>query len=156
MYIRKIITAVVLLGLVAAGIWAYSIYRAIFSPNTVFENQEAFVYVRSTDNFDDVAQMLRPLLKDIGTFGTVAQKKGYTTHVRPGKYAIKKGMNNNEIVNSLRSRNLPVTVSFNNQETVMELAGRISEQIEADSVSLVRSFTDSLFLKEHEIGRAHV
>lgn len=154
MYIRKIITAVVLLGLVAAGIWAYSIYRAIFSPNTVFENQEAFVYVRSTDNFDDVAQMLRPLLKDIGTFGTVAQKKGYTTHVRPGKYAIKKGMNNNEIVNSLRSRNLPVTVSFNNQETVMELAGRISEQIEADSVSLVRSFTDSLFLKEHGFDEA--
>ncbi len=154
MYIKKIITAIALLGVVAAGIWAYTIYRAIFSPNTDFGNEEAFVFVRTNDDFDDVVHLLEPLLKDIGTFETVAQKKGYATHVKPGKYAIRKGMNNNEIINALRSRNLPVKVSFNNQETIADLAGRISTQIEADSMSMVKSFTDSLFLQENGFNEA--
>ncbi|MCG2461087.1 endolytic transglycosylase MltG [Flavobacteriaceae bacterium F89] len=154
MYIRKIIAAIALLGLVAAGIWAYSIYRAIFSPNTSFGNEEAYVYVHSDDDFGDVVKILRPLLGDMSTFETVAQKKGYTSNVKPGKYGIRKGMNNNEIINALRSNNLPVKVSFNNQETLNDLAGRISAQIEADSVSLFRSFTDSVFLRENGFNEA--
>lgn len=62
---------------------------------------------------------------------------------------IKKGMNNNDIVNSLRSGNIPVKVSFNNQETVSDLAGRIADQIEADSIDLVKSFSDPEFLRKN-------
>ena len=61
---------------------------------------------------------------------------------------LKKGMNNNDIINSLRVNNLPVRVSFNNQESLESLAGRIATQIEADSVSLVKAFKDNAFLKD--------
>ena len=57
-------------------------------------------------------------------------------------------MNNNEIINSLRSQNIPVRVSFNNQESLELLAARISEQIEADSLSLWEAFNDLGFLKD--------
>ena len=60
---------------------------------------------------------------------------------------IKKGMNNNDIVNSLRSGNIPVKVAFNNQETLADLAGRISLQIEADSTALLSIFREQEFLK---------
>ena len=56
-------------------------------------------------------------------------------------------MSNNDIVNTLRSNNIPVNVSFNNQETVAKLAGRIASQIEADSLSLLESITEKYFLE---------
>jgi UPF0755 protein len=54
-------------------------------------------------------------------------------------------MNNNDIVNSIRSNNIPVKVSFNNQETFEDLAGRVAMQIEADSLSLLNAMTSEKF-----------
>ncbi|SFC50106.1 UPF0755 protein [Flagellimonas taeanensis] len=147
MYLKKILWAVAILGLLICGFVAYQIYSAIFSPNTQFNNQEAYVYIPSDAIFTDVRTSLEPLLKDLSSFEAVARRKGYTTNVKPGKYALKKGMNNNEIINTLRSANIPVRVSFNNQESLPALAGRISEQIEADSLSLLQAFNDPAFLK---------
>ncbi|RYC52921.1 endolytic transglycosylase MltG [Flagellimonas olearia] len=148
MYLKKILWVVALLGLLVCGFVAYQIYNAIFSPNTQFNNNEAFVYIASDATFADVKSSLDPLLKDLATFEAVAKRKGYITNVKAGKYALKKGMNNNEIINTLRSANIPVRVSFNNQESLESLAGRISEQLEADSVSLLQAFNDSDFLRE--------
>ncbi len=144
--LKKVIWATAILGLVICGFMAYKIYDAIFSPNTDFENEEAFVYITSNATFNDVKQQLQPLLSDIGSFEAVAQRKGYTNNIKGGRYAIAKGMNNNAIVNTLRSRNLPVKVSFNNQENLNSLAGRIATQIEADSASLVSVLNDKKFL----------
>ncbi|MDC6364984.1 MULTISPECIES: endolytic transglycosylase MltG [Flavobacteriaceae] len=148
MYLKKVFWAAAILGLVICGFIAYQIYGAIFNPNTQFNNEEAFVYIPSDASFTDVTTSLQPLLKDVSTFEAVAGRKGYTTNIKPGKYAIKKGMNNNEIINTLRSGNIPVRVSFNNQESLGALAGRISEQIEADSLSLLKAFNDGQFLGE--------
>ncbi|WP_136465580.1 endolytic transglycosylase MltG [Flagellimonas onchidii] len=146
MYLKKVLWAVAILGLLICGFVAYQIYSAIFNPNTQFNNGEAFVYISSDATMADVKQNLEPLLKDISSFEAVADRKGYTQNIKGGKYAIKKGMNNNEIINTLRSRNLPVKVSFNNQERLETLAGRISTQIEADSLSLLQAFNDVTFL----------
>ncbi len=148
MYIKKIVLAVALLGVMIGGIIVYNIYTSIFSPNTAFNNDIAHVYIPTNATFDEVKEQLTPLLKNVNTFETVAEKKGYISNVKAGKYAIKKGMNNNDIVNTLRSQNLPVNVSFNNQESLENLAGRIAVQIEADSLSLLNAFNDSIFLNE--------
>ncbi|SHI95119.1 endolytic transglycosylase MltG [Pseudozobellia thermophila] len=148
MYIKRILLFIVLAGLVVGGIFSYMVYRAIFAPNTAFNNDEAFVYIPSDADFNEVKQLVEPLLENLGTFEQVAKRKGYTTNIKGGKYAIKKGMNNNDIINSLRANNIPIKVSFNNQETLADLAGRIAEQIEADSVSLLNAFNDRDFLKK--------
>ncbi|WP_422079746.1 endolytic transglycosylase MltG [Ulvibacterium sp.] len=147
MYIKRILLVIVLIGLVAGGLFAYKVYSAIFSPNTSFANDEAFVYIKSDASFAEVREVLDPLLEDLDSFEQIAKRKGYASNIKGGKYAITKGMNNNEIINSLRSANIPVKVSFNNQETLENLAGRVASQIEADSTSLVRAFKDNAFLK---------
>lgn len=147
MYIRKILVAVVLIGAIAGIAFAYFVYNAVFVPNTAFENEKAFIYVRTNDDFNAVMDQLKPLLENENTFLAVAKRKSYVGHVKPGKYVIEKGMNNNEIVNSLRSRNTPIQLSFNNQETLERLAGRIADQIEADSLSLLESFRDVSYLE---------
>lgn len=147
MYIKRILLGIVLFGLIGGGIFAYMIYGTFFTPNTSFNNEEAFIYIPSNASENDIIKQMSPVLKDIDAFKSAAKRKGYLDNIKAGKYKVMKGMNNNEIVNSLRSGNLPVKVSFNNQESVYDLAGRIAGQIEADSVSLVKVFTDIDFLK---------
>ncbi|MEM9141400.1 MAG: endolytic transglycosylase MltG [Bacteroidota bacterium] len=149
MYIRRILLIVVLAGLVGCGIFAYGVYNAIFSPNTVFNEEEAIVFIPTEARFGEVKEILAPWLKSVSSFEEVARRKGYAANPKGGKYRIKKGMNNNEIINSLRSGNIPVRVSFNNQENLEKLAGRIAQQLEADSLSLLKAFADSEFLKAH-------
>lgn len=146
MYIKKILVAIALIGLVVFGYFAYYIYSAMFVPNTAFNNSEAYIYIKSDATYDDVRTDLEPLLKDMNTFDALAKQKKYTTHVKAGKYKIAKGMTNNDIINSIRSRNLPIKLSFNNQPTIELLAGRIANQIEADSLSLLNVMNDEDFL----------
>ena len=149
MYIKKILWAIAIIGLVAAAIFAYYVYSAMLSPNTKFENDEAYIYVPTNADYGEVREQLLPLLDNIKSFDALAQRKKYTINLKAGKFAIKKGMNNNDIINSIRSKNLPLKIAFNNQETLEKLAGRISSQIEADSISLVKAMKDDSFLKTH-------
>lgn len=148
MYIKRILLTIVLAGLLAAGAFAYMVYSTLFMPNTAFNTEEAYIFIPSDATFLDLKQQLLPLLEDIDTFETASERKKYTNNIKGGKYALRKGMNNNDIINTLRSQNLPVKVSFNNQETIGNLAGRISSQIEADSMALLMAFNDADFLKE--------
>lgn len=152
MYIKKILVAIVLIGLVVAGVIAYMIYQTMFVSNTAFNNDVAYVYIPTNATYKDVRLELEPLLKDIDKFDALAQRKKYTTNIKAGKYAIKKGMNNNDIINSIRSNNIQVKLSFNNQESLERLAGRISTQIEADSLELYTVMSSPEFLKANNFS----
>ena len=106
MYFKKILVAIALIGLIIVGYFAYYIYSAMFVPNTAFNNSEAYIYVKSDATYNDVRADLEPLLKDIKTFDALANQKKYTTNIKAGKYKIVKGMNNNDIINSIRSNKL--------------------------------------------------
>lgn len=151
MYIKKILWIISIAGLVALGIFSYSIYNSIFSPNTKFNSNTATVYIPTGATYRTAIDSLRPLIEDLSSFDAVAQKKGYAANVKAGKYILKKGMNNNDLVNVLRSRNTPVSVVFNNQERLEDLAGRIAVQIEADSISLLNAMKDESFLSSNNL-----
>jgi UPF0755 protein len=147
MYLKKILLTVVLLGLVGMAGFSYYVYQNIFTPNTGFNNPQAHVFIPTGATFKMVQEELSPLLKDMNTFVTVAQRKGYSSNIKAGHFIIKKGSNNNEIINSIRSGNIPVTIKFNNQERLEDLAGHLAKQIELDSVSLLNAMLDEDFLK---------
>ncbi|UZH55330.1 endolytic transglycosylase MltG [Salinimicrobium tongyeongense] len=149
MYIKKILLIIAIFGILALAGFSWYVYNVIFSPNTAFSEETTEFYVPTGSNYAQVRSMLEPRLEDIGEFDIVAQKKGYTNNVKAGRFILKKGMNNNEIVNTLRSTNEPVWVTFNNQERLEDLAGRVAAQIEADSLQLLESMRDSAFLNHH-------
>lgn len=154
MYIKKILLGIVFIGLAISAYFAYYVYNAMFVSNTSFNNNVAYVHVPTNGTYTDVRERLLPLLKNIETFDALAKQKKYTSNIKAGRYAIKKGMNNNDIINSIRSNNIPVKVSFNNQESLEKLAGRISAQIEADSISLINAMTDASFLEQNDFNLA--
>lgn len=146
MNLKKIILLIFSLLIIIAGVFAFNYYNKIYKPNTV---QEGFLYIPSGSDFKNVENLVRPFLKRVKPFTWVANKKNYPNTIKPGKYFISEGMNNNELINLLRSgKQTPIKLSFNNQDTFQKLAGRISEQIEADSISLLKVFTDSMFISK--------
>ena len=148
MNLKKIIVITLLVGIVGMAGFAYFVYNSVFTSNTVFNNEEAHIYIETGSRFKDVISELEPLLENMVSFEAVANRKGYAANIKPGHYIIKKGMNNNDIVNTLRSNNVPIKIKFNNQERLENLAGHLSRQLETDSLSLLTTMLDSTFLAE--------
>lgn len=155
MNLKKIISIVAIIVVVIASVYGYMIYRSIFSPNTNFAEKEVFIYIPTDADYTEAIQILTPYIKDIENFKTTAEKKSYVANVKSGRFLLKKDMNNNDLVNTLR-QNVPLNLAFNNQERLEDFAGRIGSQIEADSTSLMKSFTDENFLKEKNMTRDNV
>ena len=145
MNIKKIAISFGMLGLVAIACFSYYIYSIMLVSNTAFNGKEAFIFISTGASYQEVRSDLEPLLKDIEKFDILAQQKKYTTNVKPGRYRITNGMTNNDIINSIRSQNIPIKITFNNQHSLEVLANRISNQIEPDSLSLIQAFTDEEF-----------
>ena len=153
MYIKKILLAVVLIGLLIMAGFAYYVYNAVFIPNTAFNNAEAHVYILTGAKFSDVMEELKPLLKDPVSFEAVANRKEYPINIKFGHFIIKKGMNNNDIVNSIRTGNVPILIKFNNQERIENLAGSLARQLEGDSLSFLKAFRDDEFLSRKGLNQ---
>ena len=88
-------------------------------------------------------------------FEMVANKRSYPENVKSGRFLFTKGMNSYEMVKAMRN-NVPVKLAFNNQERLENFAGRVGSQIEADSLTLMNTFKDSIFLKENGFNEDNV
>lgn len=155
MNFKKIAVILSVVLVTAASVYGYMQYRNIFSANTNFDDKQVFIYIPTDSDFVKVKTIIAPYIEDMERFETVANKKSYLTNVKPGRFLLKKGMNSNDIINSLR-QNVPVQLAFNNQERLENFAGRIATQIEADSISLMQSFTDKQFLTDNGFTEENV
>lgn len=155
MNFKKIISIVAIIVVVVASVYGYTIYKNIFSPNTAFAEKEVYIYIPTDADYNEAIEIIKPYIKDVEHFVTTAQKKSYIGNVKSGRFLFKKDMNNNDLVNALR-QNVPLNLAFNNQERLEDFAGRIGSQIEADSTSLMKSFTDEKFLEEQNMTRENV
>ena len=62
-------------------------------------------------------------------------------------------MGNQQIINALRSGNAPIKVVFNNQQTIAHLAGRVAEQLDLDSLSLMKEIESPYFMESVNLKR---
>ncbi len=147
MNFKKLITLIISLLFIIGLVLAYNFYNKIYKPNTV---KDGFIYISTNSSYNDVENNIRPFLKRVKSFNFIANLKRYPNSIKPGKYKITEGMSNNKLINLLRNgKQTAVKLSFNNQDSFEKLAGRIAQQIEADSITLLNSFKDSTFLKEN-------
>ena len=129
--------------------------RQVFAENTKFTQNEVYVYVPTGTNYEEVKNIIAPFVENMDRFEMVANKRSYPDNVKPGRFLFTKGMNSYALVKALRN-NIPVDLAFNNQERLEDFAGRVGSQIEADSLSLLTSFKDSIFLKENGFNKENV
>jgi UPF0755 protein len=155
---KKIIISFFVLLLIAGSIFTYQLYQKIYKPNVILKNgkSQAELFIPTGSDFEQVKEILvkNNFIDDAASFEWVAHKKNYINKVKPGRYIIKKGMNNNDLVNLLRSgAQTPVKVSFHNIRFKEELAGIVSKQIEADSLSLISLLNDDETAKKYGFNK---
>ena len=125
------------------GSFSLYVYKVMFKSNTSFDEKSKDLYIKTGTSYNQLLNQIDSYVLNVNDFDVLAKRKKY--NVRPGKYQIKNGMNNNEIINSLRSNNITVNVIYNNIIDLNDLAGKISNQIEADSISFLNSFKTEFF-----------
>lgn len=155
MTIKKIITLTAVAVISVLLIYGFILISRIFSANTKFEEKELYVHVPTGANYTDVKKILGPYIKNFDNFEMVADKRSYPENVKSGRFLLKKGMNNIDLVRAMRS-NVPVKLAFNNQERLENFAGRVGSEIEADSLSLMKAIKDSTFLKANGFNEENV
>jgi UPF0755 protein len=135
--------------LVGAAIFLYvgfDIYSKIFRPNISLGNKgEEYFYIHTGSNYQQVIDSLvfKGYVINRNSFDWVADKKQYKNRVRPGRYKITSGMNNQELVNLLRSGvQDPLRLTIQNYRTIDELAGFLSRNLETDSISFIHLFSN--------------
>ncbi|MCQ2206819.1 MAG: endolytic transglycosylase MltG [Paludibacteraceae bacterium] len=148
------LTAVTLVGL---GV-AYYAYSSLFAANVQLKNAQPELYIKHGDTFDDVVASLEKTgaIKDMDKFISTAKMKKYDQHVKSGCYIMKNGMSSFELVRLLASGNqTPVKLTFNNKRTAPELAGRLAEVLEMDSLTALEAIYNDTLLDKWGIDRAN-
>ncbi|MCW2120762.1 endolytic transglycosylase MltG [Flavobacterium sp. 7A] len=148
MNLKKIISISAIVIISGLIIYGFILVRQIFAPNTKFDQNEVYIHIPTDANYQTAQAILAPYIEDMERFELVANKRNYPENVKSGRFLFTKGMSSYDLVKSLR-RNIPVKLAFNNQERLENFAGRISSQIEADSLSLLSTIKDSVFMKEN-------
>jgi UPF0755 protein len=153
--VKKIVSigAVVIVSVLI--VYGFVLMTQIFSDNTKFAEKELYVYVPTGSDYEQVKKIIAPYVKNMDRFEMVAGKTSYPENVKPGRFLFKKGMSSYDLVRTMRI-NDPVSLAFNNQERLENFAGRVGSQIEPDSLELLNTFKDSIFLKENGFNEENV
>ena len=145
---KKIIWIIVVL-LLLGGCLAGAAYYFVLYPN-IKVGDDGIIYIREGDNSETVIDMLQSkgYVENIYTLRKVANIKKYSSPVKTGRYRIKDGMNNNEIINMLRSGNqVPVKFTFNNIRTMDDFADIVASQLDISSQEILNMAHDSGLIK---------
>ena len=158
---KQKILLLILTTTILSGVLCYNFYQSIYGE---FITKDCSVFIGSFDTMNTIQKNLSKSLQNdqnsdtyqIPKFNWLANQKKFLKP-KAGKYVLTKGMSLNDVINLLRSGNqTPVKVSFNHQDTLEKFSGRIASQIEADSITILEVFKDSVFLSENKLTKASV
>jgi len=143
------------IGFVILAIFLY--FAGIFFVPNIFphSDEKAFLCIPDSSTFNDVTKILSKdaRVMNLSSFKQVAGILHYGTRIRSGRYALKTGMNNFQLVRLLRSgRQTPVRLTFNNIRTKEQLAGKLGSQMMADSTSILKLLNDTAFLTAYHLN----
>ena len=144
-----LVVAVGIIGTVAIG----SATKSCIKETTEFYLPTGSTYEALTDTLAAHGVERR------GVVHLVAKLKKLDQSVKGGHYVFRAGTSPMALVNALRAgAQKPIKLTFNNIRTIDQLSGRLAEQVEADSLTLLSHLSDVAtaekygFTKEEFIG----
>lgn len=110
-----------------------------------------YIYIDPSTKYKEVMEQIKEKvdLPSEKFFQMISERMNYPKSVKTGRYALENGITMPEIIRLLRSGNQkPVKLTFNNMRTKENLAGRISNQLMIDSLTLLASIKDENNIRE--------
>ena len=127
---KQILMSLIILCII--GITSIGVaYYYLFYPNTVVTDN-GIVFIHKSGTVEQLWDTLQTkgYIKNRSTLKQVALLKKYDTITRDGRFKIRNGMGNNELINMLRSgMQEPVRFVFNNIRSLEELAKVVEQQL---------------------------
>ncbi|HEX5002248.1 MAG TPA: endolytic transglycosylase MltG [Bacteroidia bacterium] len=150
---KRILLSVIIIVVLSLVVVGYDFYKKVYDPNiSTWVGKEKYIYIPTGTDFSRLMQLLNEeeVLRNSASFEWVAERMGYKNHVKPGRYLIRRNMNNKQLVTLLRSgEQSPVKVVIEHIRTPAQLAGAVGRQLEADSVSINKLLKDPDFMRSY-------
>lgn len=127
------------------SIFGYKFYQKYYGNN--ISNNGDFIISRNS-NFEQILDSISPYLIDKEGFREVALKKNLDKYHRVGRYRVKAGMHNTDIINMLKAGNqTDYQFRIGDFYDVYQMIGRVSRKTEADSVQFANDL-DKIAIKK--------
>jgi len=154
-FFKKVAYSMLAIMFVSGGLKIYELYCFVYVSNVnTGDSDKKYIYIPTGSTLNDVANILykQNLVINRNAFEWVAEQKKYKRRIHPGRYELVDGMNNNELVDLLRSGNqAPIHLTIQNILTVELLSGWIGRNLEADSSGIHHLLTDVDFLAAYQL-----
>lgn len=133
-----IFSVMLLLILSIGGFFAYRFYQKYYGNNV---EKEGYILIPHSANFNSIIDSISPYLKNKEEFSEVAKNKNLNKFFHAGRYQIKSGTNNTDLVNMIKAGNQTEnTFRIGDFYTVYQMAGRVAKKTEADSLKFAEDF----------------
>lgn len=130
--------------LLACGFWCY---RTIWSSNFHIA-KPVYIYIDEQKDWNKLCQQLCDSAGclHINNFKILAGWMHYTDHLRTGRYEVRPGMSNIELIRALRSgQQSAIRFTFNSMRTIEEFAEKADQQLMLDGNQILHYLNDSLW-----------
>jgi len=155
-FLKKTIISFFLISSIAGGYWFYEKYIGIYQPNVTLHGAESvYFYIKTGATLRDVVASLQEqsYIHNTASFEWVAERKNLKNNIHAGRYLIKENMNNNDLINLLRSGEQdPVKIVIGAGRTREKIAKRVAEHIEADSTAIASFLYDENFYHKYNLS----
>ncbi|MDR2122853.1 MAG: endolytic transglycosylase MltG [Flavobacteriaceae bacterium] len=116
-------------------------YKRNYSPNV---NQEAYIYIPTNATYEQVRVLIALYVEDMESFDKAAEDQQYPEKIKAGRYKIKKGENNKEVIRRLvLGRQDEIHLRIKNYDDIYELASDLGKNLESDSLTFIKYFKEA-------------
>lgn len=152
----RTLTLLIILLLLTGGVLTWK----TFGSGTAFNDKtQTFIIEEGQTSKDDVMAVLkqRDVLSSPGVFAFLGSRLDIWARIRPGKYEVKKGQSNWQILRMLKNGKLAeFKLVINRIRTKPELAKLISHNFKPDSLSVMRYLESNDSLKKFGVDTSTV
>ena len=127
-----IVAVIILLIALIGGFFGYNYYKKFFANNV---EKEGYILIPHSANFNAIVDSISPYIKNKEEFAEVAKNKNLDKFFNAGRYRIKSGTNNSDLVNMIKAGNQTEnTFRIGDFFTVYQMVGKVTKKTELDSL----------------------
>ncbi|MBC7920024.1 MAG: endolytic transglycosylase MltG [Ferruginibacter sp.] len=137
---RQLLAGLLIFFSLFLATFTFYFYQVFRTPNLQAEKEDRFLLIPTGATYRTVMDSLRKndVVRDELSFSLLAKMVGYQDRVLPGRYLIRKDMNNRDAVRILqRGLQTPVRLTFNNIRLKEELVEKVARNLEMSPDTLL-------------------
>ncbi|NDK55059.1 endolytic transglycosylase MltG [Pontibacter fetidus] len=155
----KVIPALSVLFVLLFVSFSYYAYQIVYTDNVDTKDQATFVYIPTGATYEQAMDSIEAtgVIIDPLSLRFMAKLMDYDQLVKPGRYELKDGMGNRQLIGKLRlGEQTPVKLTFTNIRLRSQLAEKLATEIEPSAEEIDALLTDPQYLEALDFDTTNV